>query len=54
MNSGAILALIGDLYAQVARLQEENDQLRSQLGANGRPSADERPATPPGEPVDTP
>lgn len=28
MNPAALLALIGDLYAQVASLQEENKKLR--------------------------
>lgn len=31
MNPAAVLALIGDLYAQVAQLQQENAQLRAQV-----------------------
>lgn len=31
MNPAAILALIGDLYAQIATLREENDELRKGL-----------------------
>ena len=33
MNPAAILALIGDLYQQVAALTEENRALREQIGA---------------------
>lgn len=29
MNPGAVLALIGDLYAQLAALREENEALRA-------------------------
>lgn len=32
MNPAAILALIGDLYGQVAALTEENTRLREALG----------------------
>jgi len=31
MNTAAVLALIGDLYAQVAALTAERDELRAQL-----------------------
>jgi hypothetical protein len=31
MNPAAILALLGDLYAQIIALREENDQLRAAL-----------------------
>lgn len=30
MNTAAILALIGDLYAQITQLQQENAALREQ------------------------
>ena len=33
MNPAAILALIGDLYQQMAQLREENAALREQLAA---------------------
>jgi outer membrane murein-binding lipoprotein Lpp len=33
MNPTSILALISDLYAQVARLNEENTQLRAAAAA---------------------
>jgi hypothetical protein len=33
MNPSAILALIGDLYSQLAALREENAALRDQLAA---------------------
>lgn len=33
MNPAAILALIGDLYQQIAMLAEENKALREQLAA---------------------
>jgi hypothetical protein len=33
MNPSAILALIGDLYTQVAQLTEENGRLRAALEA---------------------
>jgi hypothetical protein len=31
MNAAALLALIGDMYAQVAQLTDENKQLRAAL-----------------------
>lgn len=31
MNPAAILALIGDLYAQITALQQENADLKAQL-----------------------
>jgi len=31
VNPAAILALIGDLYAQIAELREQNEHLRKQL-----------------------
>lgn len=31
MNANALLALIADLYAQVATLQDENERLRGEL-----------------------
>ena len=31
MNTAAILALIGDLYAQVSALQQENAELRDAI-----------------------
>lgn len=34
MNPAAILALIGDLYAQITGLTEENRQLREALAAS--------------------
>lgn len=37
MNSSALLALLADLYAQVAALTEENRQLRELL-ATDRPT----------------
>lgn len=37
MNPAAILALIGDLYSQVAALTAENQQLRTQLAAEPPP-----------------
>ena len=30
MNTAAILALIGDLYAQIAELQAENERLKKE------------------------
>jgi hypothetical protein len=33
MNPSALLALIGDLYAQTAALQEENTRLRDALAS---------------------
>lgn len=41
MNPAAILALIGDLYEQVATLQAENERLRAALAANEQPHADQ-------------
>lgn len=35
MNPAAILALIGDLYQQIATLTEENKELREQAGRSG-------------------
>lgn len=40
MNPASILALIGDLYEQVARLGKENADLRAQVAAS-RPPTDE-------------
>jgi len=37
MNPAAILALIGDLYGQVAALGEENKTLREQLAQASTP-----------------
>jgi uncharacterized small protein (DUF1192 family) len=31
VNAKALLALLGDLYAQVATLQDENERLRAEL-----------------------
>lgn len=33
MNAAALLALLGDLYAQIAALTEENKRLRDALAA---------------------
>ncbi|MDQ1059896.1 hypothetical protein QFZ23_003797 [Arthrobacter globiformis] len=38
MNPAAVLALIGELYAQVSTLQQENEALKSRLAAE-QPSA---------------
>lgn len=37
MNTAALLALIGDLYAQVAQLRQENDELRKRSDTTDRP-----------------
>lgn len=42
MNPTAILALIGDLYAQIATLTEDNQQLRQQVSER---AATEAPAS---------
>lgn len=39
MNPGAILALIGDLYQQIAALTDENKALREALDTRGEPGA---------------
>lgn len=38
MNPTAILALVGDLYAQITALQAENTQLKKQV--EGQPSSE--------------
>lgn len=43
-NPAAVLALLGDLYAQVAGLTEENRRLREALTEQ----AEQPPADPPG------
>jgi hypothetical protein len=43
MNPAAILALIGDLYQQIATLSEENKALREALAAKAEPTPDPRP-----------
>jgi len=43
MNPAAILALIGDLYAQVAALTEQNKMLTDALAAKAEPTPDPRP-----------
>lgn len=35
VNNAAILALIGDLYQQIAGLTEENQKLRQKLSSDG-------------------
>jgi hypothetical protein len=40
MNPAVILALIGELYAQVASLTERNQQLEAALEAKTRAQAD--------------
>lgn len=37
MNPNALLALIGDLYGQVAQLTEENEALRKALSERENP-----------------
>lgn len=39
IEPGAILALISDLYAQVAQLQQENAHLREALADRDKPDA---------------
>lgn len=52
MNSTSILALLGDLYAQVADLQTENRDLRQENAALRRADADSvtQPDAPPADP----
>lgn len=38
MNAAAILAMLSELYAQVAALRQENDALRAQLAEASTPS----------------
>lgn len=46
MNPAAVLALIGDLYSQVAALTQERDALRAELAARTQAeSGTVRPAT---------
>lgn len=40
MNPAAILALISDLYGQVATLSDENKQLREQLTHGQAPTSE--------------
>lgn len=40
MNPAAILALIGDLYEQVAALSQENERLRAQVERRGASGLD--------------
>jgi hypothetical protein len=42
MNSNALLALLGDLYAQIAALTEANNELRNQLRLVNSDTADPR------------
>lgn len=42
MNAQAVLALLGDLYQQVAQLQAENERLLAQLAQQQEPA---EPAT---------
>jgi N-methylhydantoinase B/oxoprolinase/acetone carboxylase alpha subunit len=39
VNTAAVLALVGDLYAQIAALTEENRQLREALEQAGTKGA---------------
>lgn len=43
MNSNAVLALMGDLYAQIAALTESNDALMKQLEAMQATTAEPTP-----------